>query len=425
LKLYVEESHALPIVSIAVALRTGAAADPPGKDGLTRITSRMLRRGCRGLASHEIEERIDTLGADLAVDVSSSVVTIHGEVITRSLEPFVELVCRLLSEPAFDEQELGRLLREAQAELIESRDSDRALAGRHFRRTLFAGHPYARRISGQLATLSSITRDDVVRHYETQFGNEDVHVAFAGDVTEEHARKLAERLVGALPAAKAERVEVTSPPARQGRRLVFVDKPERTQTQIMIGCIGAHPVDQGFLPLHVATTIFGGTFTSRLMNEIRSKRGWSYGAYARLAYDRTRDSFSLWTFPAAKDAAGCIALELELLDAWHAQGITPRELAFAKKYMVRSHAFDLDTAEKRVHLKLDIDLYDLPADYHTGYVEHVEGTSVASANEAVTSLVSPKDLVIAVVGTHGEIGEAVARSIPDLAEVQVVPFDLE
>jgi zinc protease len=93
--------------------------------------------------------------------------------------------------------------------------------------------------------------------------------------------------------------------------------------------------------------------------------------------------------------------------------------------MVRSHAFDLDTAEKRVHLKLDIDVYDLPADYHTGYIDHVEGTTVASANEAIGSLVSPQDLVIAVVGTHKEIGEGVARAIPNLAEVQVVPFDLE
>jgi hypothetical protein len=136
-------------------------------------------------------------------------------------------------------------------------------------------------------------------------------------------------------------------PERHGkRRLVFVDKPERTQTQILLGEVGSHPRDADHISLHVATTIFGGTFTSRMMKAIRSERGWSYGAYARLPYDKERDAFSMWTFPAAKDAAACITLELELLNAWRDKGISARELAFAKRYLVRSHAFDIYTPQR-------------------------------------------------------------------------------
>jgi len=192
-----------------------------------------------------------------------------------------------------------------------------------------------------------------------------------------------------------------------------------------MGEVGSHPRDADHIALHVATTIFGGTFTSRMMRAIRSERGWSYGAYARLPYDKQRDAFSLWTFPAAKDASACIALELELLEAWREKGITPKELAFAKRYLVRSHAFDVDTPQKRVHQKLDVDLFDLPADYHANYIGHVQAVTLDTANEAVRRRVSSDDLVVSVVGTHAEIGEAVASAVPGLSKVEVVAYDAE
>jgi zinc protease len=133
----------------------------------------------------------------------------------------------------------------------------------------------------------------------------------------------------------------------------------------------------------------------------------------------------MWTFPAAKDAAGCIALELELLNGWRDKGISARELAFAKRYLVRSHAFDIDTPQKRVHQRLDVDLFDLPADYHDKYIDHVQAVTLDEANEAVRHRISSDDLVVSVVGTHAEIGEAVASAVPGLAKVEVVAYDAE
>jgi len=149
-RIYIEENHVLPLVSIAVAVRSGASTDPPGKEGLTRVMIRMLRRGCRGMTSHQIEERIDALGAELSADVSASVITLHVDVISRSLDPMVDLLATIMAEPTFDELELGRLLRETQGEIVESRDNDRSLATRHFRRAVFEGHPYGRRLGGTI-----------------------------------------------------------------------------------------------------------------------------------------------------------------------------------------------------------------------------------------------------------------------------------
>ena len=423
--LYVEESRALPLVSIAIAIRFGSASDPPGQEGLTRIVARMLRRGCRGMTSQQIEERIDLMGAELGADVAPSVVTLHADVISRSLDDLVELLGTLLAEPTFDEVELGRLLRETQGELVEARDNDRLLVARHFRRVLFDGHPYARPVSGHISTVQKLTRDDVAAHYRRHFVRGNVAIALSGDVTPERARTLAERLVSGLPEGPRETDATPSPTPPEGRHLVFVDKPERTQAQILIGGIGSHPRDADHVALHTATTIFGGTFTSRLMREIRSKRGWSYGAYARLAYDRRPDAFSVWTFPASKDAAACIQLELELLDAWREKGVVARELGFTKRYLVRSHAFDVDTPTKRVHQKLDVDLFDLPPDHHSHYVEHVRAVTLDAANRAVARHITSADIVIAVVATHREIGEAVAAAIPGLRGATVVPYDAD
>ena len=422
---YVEPWDAIPLVSVVVTFRSGGAFDPPGKDGLARVVARMLRRGAEGYGAQQIEETIDAMGAELAADVTVSSTSVHFEVIRRSLDPMVDLVATLLSRPTFDERELSRLLREAEAELVETRDSDRALVSRAFRRTLFDGHPYGRRLSGQIKTLRTLGEGDVRAFYQRHFCRANAVVAISGAVTEAEGRAIAARLLDRLP--EGERAPDTVPPPARGpgRHLVFVDKPERTQTQLVVGGLGTDVHDPDHIALFVANTAFGGTFTSRLMQEIRAKRGWSYGASSRVGFDRQRDAFTMWSTPKGADAPACLALELDMLHAFVDEGVTDDELTLVKRYLVRSHAFDIDTARKRVHQKLEADLYDLPDGYHEKYVEHVQAVERASASAAVKARISEDDLVIAVVGTHSEIGAAVAAAIPRLASVTVAPFDLE
>jgi zinc protease len=422
---FVESSDALPIVSVLVAFRSGSAFDPEGREGLARIAARMLRRGAIGLPAQLIEETIDSLGGELAADASPSALTIHFEVIRRNLEPFVDLVATLLRAPTFDEGELGRLLRESEAELIEARDSDRGLASRAFRRTLFAGHLYGRRVSGSIASLRSIRRDDVAAFFARHVTRANAVIAVSGDIDEAEGQAIVERLLAGLPLGERVADPVPPPTRTPGRHLVFVDKPDRTQTQMVIGGLGTDANDPDHFPLVVANNVFGGTFTSRLMQEVRAKRGWSYGASSRVGFDRQRDAFTMWTAPKATDASACLALQLEMLHTWRDAGVTPEELSFVQRYLVRSHAFEIDTARKRVHQRLESELFGLPEGYHERYLERVEAVTVDAANDAVRARISEDDLVIGVVGTHAEIGEAIAKAIPNLASVTVAPFDLE
>jgi len=420
-----EASHAVPLVSMVVMLRSGSALDPAGKEGLARLTLRMLRRGCEGMIAEQIDFRIDALGAEMAVDTSPSTVAIHAQVIARNLDPFVELLAKLLSTPTFPEDELARLRRETAAEIIEARDNDRIVAQKAMQRTLFEGHPYGRSPGGKTDTVERVTREDVAAFYRKHVVQGNVVIGIAGDVTAARAPELARRLVSSLPKGAPTGDDVPEPSMKPGRRLVVVDKPERTQTQILVGTLGTSPHDEDHVALVVANAVFGGTFTSRLMREVRSKRGWSYGASARTVIDRRRQGWIMWTFPAAEDAAPCLKLTLELMAEWVRAGVTPRELAFIQRYLVRSHAFEVDTAPKRLHQALDVELLSLPADYHTRWLERVRAVTAETAATAVRNRIHPDNVLAVVVGTAAQILEPLKGAMPDASDVSVVPFDQE
>jgi zinc protease len=424
-EILIERDASLPLIHGGITTLDGSAEDPPELLGLTRLCERLMRRTAGGLAAEEVDARIDRMGAALGLDTGHGSTSLSGSVLERSFDEFMRLLEQILVAPGFAEHELERLKRETLAELVEILDSDQQLAQRWFLRALFAGHPYGRTVIGNPKTLEAITVADVRRCYERHFTRENLLFSFAGAVDVERAERASRAIWQALPAGKGPVPPPAEPQSHAGRRLLFVDKPERTQTQILIGGIGSHPSDADYLPMLVANTVFGGTFTARLTQEVRAKRGWSYGAYSSLGYDRRRQAFSMWTFPKADDAAACLTLELEMLSDWWKDGITQDELGWAKRYLAQSHAFSCDTAAKRVGLELDEITSDIPRGYYAEFVSRIGGVTLEQANRAIRSRISPRDLTIVVVGTHSAIGDAVRRSISDLAEDRVVPFDSE
>lgn len=420
----VESSPVVPLVSIVLAWRSGATSDPTGKDGICRFAARMLRRGIEGMTSSEIETAIDTLGGELGLDVGPSTMSLHAQVIRRNLRPFVELLTKILGTPTFADDEIARLRRETAAELVDARDSDRTLGNIALRRTMFGAHPFARGAAGRISTVETFTREDVLAAYKRHLVRSDLVLGFAGAITVEEAKAFGRQLAAAVGEGTAPSIAgIPEPDRPKGRRLVFVDKPDRTQTPILIGTLGSSPHDPDHFPLVLATAIFGGTFTSRMMREIRSKRGWSYGTSARLSIERRRHAFTMSAAPGAADCASCVKLELELLEELVDKGITTRELAFIKNFLVRSHAFEIDTAPKRLGQAIETEVLGLPADYHSKFIDHVKAVELDASNASLKERLTPNDLVISVVGTAPDILDEVKESIPNLADAEVVPFD--
>ncbi|HXS17679.1 MAG TPA: insulinase family protein, partial [Polyangiaceae bacterium] len=156
-------------------------------------------------------------------------------------------------------------------------------------------------------------------------------------------------------------------------------------------------------------------------HEVRSKRGWSYGAYSQLGHDRRRHSFSMWTFPQASDAAACIELQLTLLEQFIERGVSKSELLAAKKYLLNSHAFALDTASKRAALALDQDLYDLPP--IETFKDRILAVTLDGVNAAIQNRLSASNLLVVVLGTASEILGPVEASVGHLATREILPFD--
>jgi zinc protease len=421
----VETSTALPLVAVSLTLEPGVARDAPSQAGLTALTARLMRRTAGGRDGDRVETELDRLGGSFGVDASHTAVTLHGATIARSLDGFFALMKDALCAPSLGEDEFFRLQREITSELVELFDDDRALARRWFGRRLYAGHAFGTPSAGTLASIRALRPRDAKDAHAALVEGGTLLCGFAGDVTRARAEAFGEATASELPFTTLPPLNLADPPSPSGRRLVIVDKPERTQTQILVGGLGTHPRDEDHFALVLANTVFGGTFTARMTQEIRSKRGWSYGAYSSLPVDRKRRGFSMWAFPKASDAGACLALELGMLENWCAHGVTSEELEWAKKYLVRSHAFAIDTASKRLGLALDEQIYDLSPGYYSNYVENVERVTLEDANRAVARRIVPQHLLIVVVGTAKDIRGDVEAAIGDLAGTEVIRFDTE
>lgn len=424
-RVFTAASHDLPIVDLYIVTDTGTAHDPKGREGSLHLCLRALRRGTARRTAHEIDALIDRLGAELSTSADPTTSMLHATVIRRNLEPFLDMMHDIVTAPALPTHEVAQVAREIKAEIIDTRDDDRTLAGRHFRRALFEHHPFGRPSQGTPRSMERLGRDDARRAWNLSFRRSNVLIAAAGDIRPAELEAFAERTLAALPDTRPPERSVPEPVAPRGRRLVLVDKPARTQTQIYVGGLGSHPRDRDHMAFTVANTIFGGTFTARLMREIRSKRGWSYGASSRLGRDRVRDAWSMWTFPAAADAPACVALQLKLVERLVEKGVSARELAFARSYLTRSFAFETDTASKRLWHDLDVRLLDLPKRYFKDYVERVEAVTLDEVNAAIRRRIDPEHLVITVVATANEHRAALERGVKGLDSTTVVPFDTD
>lgn len=422
---FVEPSRALPIVDVELVLRTGSVHDPIGQEGLTRLTWRVLRMGTRKLRQDGVEDAVARLGARIGMEVAPSYVRVHGTVIRRHVEDFVALVADLVRNPAFRAADLAQARREILAELVSARDDDAFLAAGHFRRYLFADHPYGRPVMGTEASLRRTRRRDaLVAQHQAHLVRGNLLLGFAGDIRPEEAEQLARRHFHGLPEGPAPGDEVPAPRLARGRRVLVVDKPARTQAQIYIGTLGGRHRDRDAVPLVVGNAGFGGTFTSRLTQEIRAKRGWSYGAYSRLGQDRQRDAWAMWTFPGIRDAVNCVRLQLELLDAWVDRGLSRRELSFAKKALVNGHCFEVDTAAKRLDPAIDEELFGLRRGFLRDYPTHVRGVTLDEANAAVARRISRRDVAIVLVASADDVLPGLAR-LPGVQTVERVPYDAE
>ena len=291
--LLVESNRTVPLVHVVVASRSGAAADPRHREGLTNLAAEWARHGAGGKAREDVDAALDALGATLDVTTLPDSTRFEGEVLTRNLDAYLALVADVLVRPNFAAAELDRTRREVIGQIDELRNDDRALAGRFFVRNLYADHPYGHPADGVPAAMESARPEEISAHFRKHFVGKNMVFAFAGDVDADALAATLKRTFKSLaagPAPEPNALELREPVPPKGWRIQLVDKPDRQQTQLLFGHPAVRATDPDFLPLTLGLTAFGGhAMNATMMSEIRRKRGLAYGAYLTLGQRQDRD----------------------------------------------------------------------------------------------------------------------------------------
>jgi zinc protease len=418
----VEPSHDTPLVWFDVAIRSGASADPIGVEGLHRHAALLARRGAGTRDRAELDETLDGYGAALDVSVSRDAVTLSGLALSRHLDAVVELAADILAAPRLAEDEHARLLRETPQVLDEIRDDDSALATRWFDWVCCPTHAYGRTSLGTEASLARIERAAAIELWRREVVAGNLVIGLAGDVDDATAARIVQRLVERLPAADRPQLACLVPtPAAPGRRLILVDKPDRTQAQLRIGHLSARYGVEDTPAIAIAEAVLGGMFSSRLMQEIRVKRGWSYGAGCALRRSRLPHWFEIWMAAGIDVAGPAVALTLELFADYAANGPTDDEVDFARSYLVGAMPFHVATARQRMQLAVRDAVFELPAGFTARLPEALGALSAADVRAACTRYLQPGTAVTVAVTT----AEQAQRALEDAGagELSVVDHD--
>lgn len=391
---------ATKLVFIDISFQSGSVADPAGKSGLASLMASMLLRGTKRKDAKKFHHELDNLGGELYLGKYMESIRIMGEVLAENADAFVDLIAELLSEPGFREEEFLKLQTQTLSLLQDEMGSDGDIAERRFQEYALAGHPYARITSGSLRSIPRITVSDCEQFYRQHCHRGVGMVAATGGLTKKKLEAIAARIEAAMNPAGEPSVIVSAPEFLPGRRLVMLDKPERTQSQIYIASPGVSQHDPLFHALAIGSHVFGGgSFSAWLMREVREKRGWSYGAYGGFRSARNPLYFSMHTTPSNKDTGPAVALMLELFEKLAKKGISKAEFTFAKQSLVNQSAFLQDTLKKRVNNKVSEVLLGLPKGFYDQYQAKLRKVTHAQVQAALKQRLKPKDLFLLVLGT--------------------------
>lgn len=423
-----ERDPRIPLVYLNVAAKAGAVTDPAGKSGLTSFMAEMLLRGTTARTKEQLDLAIDQIGATLGTETRAEAIVLRGAVLASELDTFLGLVSEVVTQPSFPENEIRKLKSEVISRILAELGNDASLASRQFTRFLFRDHPYGNPISGTVKDVESFSRQDLVDHYNRLIREDLLLVVGTGDTTKTRIDQWAESLTKSRPSERSrERIKVRAPENAESRRLLLVDKPDRTQTQIFIGQIGIRLTDNAYFPLYVGNHAFGGrSFSARLTQEIRVKRGWSYGANSSFRVGLQPRSWNAYLFPAAKDTPEALKVTLSMIDTLRSSGLTQEEYDFARNSLINGAGFMYDTPAKRVENTLLEKTLDLPSGFMNSYAERIASVSLKDVNSSLTEFLKPNQLAVTVLGTAKDLKAPLAAAAA-IAEdkVKVKPYTEE
>jgi len=408
------EKRDVPLIGAEVTLLGGAVSDPEGRAGLASLFAGLLEKGAGDRDAASFAETVAAVGGSLSAAAELEAITISADFMARDADLMVELLVDMLQRPTLSATEMTKL-RDRRIDLIRAaKDNDpRRLISTYGNAFLFVGHPYGTPVNGSETSLAKISHREVQAYYDDYVGADRLVISVVGDFdADAMASKLSEAFAN-WRAAKAPLPEIESPAPESGRRVLLVDKPGATQSYFWIGNVGVGRDYEQRAELDVANTLFGGRFTSLLMNELRTKAGLTYGASSSLRRPTKAGSVAIVSYTKTESTTEAIDMSLELLAKLRNEGFAEELITSGKNYILGLYAPRLETAAQLAAQFAALQAYGLDASYVNDYSAAVAGAGSESIQSVIMGVYpSPDDLVFVVLGDAELIRDDVAKYGP-------------
>ena len=390
-RVYFVESRVLPMLDVQVDFAAGSMFDPEGKSGLAALTRSALDLGAGTRDETAIAEQLADIGAGLGggADTDRANVTLRTLSAKEKRSQALDILSSVLHQPRFDAAIFEREKARTIAGLKEAMTRPDAIAGKAFWAAMYPNHPYGRQATPE--SISSLNRDDLAAFHARYYNAANASITLVGDLSRAEAEKIAETIAAGLP--KGEAATPPAPPVVVTGKTLKLPHPA-SQAHIHIGLPAIERGNPDFFPLLVGNyTLGGGGFVSRLMKEVRDKRGYAYSVYSYFAPLRQTGPFQIGLQTKRSQAGDAIKVARDVLEGFLREGPSEDELAAAKANLTGSFPLRLDSNKKLLDNAAVIGFYGLPLDYLDQYQAKVQAVTADDIRQAFARRVSPANLV--------------------------------
>ena len=397
------EQHNLPVVSANLVVLSGSEANPASKPGLASFTADMLDEGTNKRSTLQLAEDVAAIGASLSTGSSSDASTISTRTLKKNADAALELVADVALQPAFAAKELDRVRNTRLTQVLQQRDNPNVLASKVFNSEVYGTeHPYGYTELGTEDSIKTVTREDMLKFWQSGYVPANAALVVAGDLTESELRALAEKHFGRWT-GKATPVASPDVRAAAARRILIVDKPGAPQTALRIGTVGVPRANPDYVPIEVLNTGLGGLFSSRINMNLREKNGYTYGAGSTFQFRRGPGPFFTATSVRTDVTAPAVREIFNEFERIRAADVSAEELKIAKDSFARSLPGLFETTGQAAASIGQLFIYDLPLDYYRTLPGQIDAVTVADVRRAAEKYLLPESMVIVAVGDRSKI----------------------
>lgn len=392
---YFVESNTLPMVSMQVSFRAGSAFDPAEKQGVSAMVGALIGQGTTKLTSEELQQKFQNIGAKFGASSGDLNVKVTLKTLSEHKEEAFELMKKALLHPRFDEEDFNRIKKAVVSNLKQHAEKPSFVLSENFNRIYYGKHPYGNSMT--IESVEKLTLDDIRAFYAKHFNQANMVVSVVGDLSQPELVDVLDNMLADLPKGHV-RNKIKQIPVVPTAQFVRIPHPS-PQTHIMMAHKGISRHDPDYFAAYTMNYILGGGgFNSRLMEEVREKRGLAYSVYS---YFEPMPIFG--RFVAAvqtKNKSAGLAMDI-MRQEFHKMKkgeITRKDVENAKRYLVGSFPLRIDSNAKILGYLTVMQMENLPVDYIDTWASKVNALTYEDIVRVAKRLLNPEEMVVVTVG---------------------------